>query len=204
MRKWTRGFAWQAQYFVTGWPGRQELKVYGFFRCASEHGSFCMAFTVRWEMGTGRCQCPIGASEAQTSQKGLLVLIETLSCESFRVWCLQSTCGAVTSRVSRFVFWVYVVLRPRTWQESRQWWPRRFYERKIKEVKLRNFRSTDFEKATTSPQTVHITAHHFVLRSHISPFTCEAWSKRIGFWRFPKDRAWVIFSPLFSRKGFFG
>ena len=30
MRKWTRGFAWQARYIATGWPGWQELKVYGF------------------------------------------------------------------------------------------------------------------------------------------------------------------------------
>ena len=121
------------------------------------------------------------------------VLIETLSCESFRVWYLQSTCGAVPSRVSRFVFWVYVVLRPRTWQASRQWWPRRFYERML------SWETSDSQtlkkpphhhRPSTSP---HTTLHHFVLRSHISPFTCEAWSKRIGFWRFPKDRVWVIF-----------
>ena len=30
-RKCTRCFAWQAQYFVTVWPGREELTVFGFF-----------------------------------------------------------------------------------------------------------------------------------------------------------------------------
>ena len=45
----TRRIVWQAQYFVTVWPGREELKVFGLCRCASERGSFCMAFTVRWD-----------------------------------------------------------------------------------------------------------------------------------------------------------
>ena len=148
-----------------------------------------MAFTVRWRWAQ---EADASAPSVPQKHKRLrkacwcwLKHCRPVICESFRVWYLQSTYEAVPSRVSRFVFGVYVVLRPRTWQESRQWWPRRFYERKL------NWETSDsrtlekpphHHRLSTSP---HATLHHFVLRSHISSFTCAAWSKRIGFWRFP-------------------